>query len=57
MSDFPIGDGKEVVPTKYWHKLDDGRVQCDVCPRECKLKEGQRGGCASCAAARTIRWY
>ncbi len=45
MSDFPIGDGKEVVPTKYWHKLDDGRVQCDVCPRECKLKEGQRGLC------------
>ncbi|HID81973.1 MAG TPA: AmmeMemoRadiSam system radical SAM enzyme [Chromatiales bacterium] len=32
-------------PTRYWHKLDDGRVQCDVCPRECKLKEGQRGLC------------
>ncbi len=45
MSDFPIGSGDEVVPTKYWHKLDDGRVQCDVCPRECKLKEGQRGLC------------
>lgn len=33
------------VPTKYWHRLDDGRVQCDVCPRACKLKEGQRGMC------------
>jgi len=33
------------VPTKYWHKLDDGRVQCDVCPRYCKLHEGQRGLC------------
>jgi pyruvate formate lyase activating enzyme len=32
-------------PTKYWHKLDDGRIQCDVCPRNCKLKEGQRGLC------------
>lgn len=32
-------------PTQYWHRLDDGRVQCDVCPRECKLKEGQRGLC------------
>lgn len=32
-------------PTHYWHRLDDGRVQCDVCPRECKLKEGQRGLC------------
>lgn len=32
-------------PTKYWHKLNDGRLQCDVCPRECKLKEGQQGLC------------
>ncbi len=32
-------------PTKYWHKLDDGRIQCDICPRACKLKEGQRGLC------------
>ncbi len=34
-----------VVPTRYWHTLDDGRVQCDLCPRECKLREGQRGLC------------
>jgi pyruvate formate lyase activating enzyme len=34
-----------VVSTKYWHKLDDGRVQCDVCPRFCKLRDGQRGLC------------
>lgn len=33
------------VKTKYWHELDDGRVQCDVCPRYCKLNEGQRGLC------------
>ncbi len=33
------------VPTAYWHALDDGRVQCDVCPRACKLQEGQRGLC------------
>jgi len=32
-------------PTQYWHSLDDGRIQCDVCPRECKLREGQRGLC------------
>jgi pyruvate formate lyase activating enzyme len=31
--------------TKYWHRLDDGRVQCDACPRFCKLREGQRGLC------------
>ena len=34
-----------IVPTKYWHLLEDGRVQCDLCPRECKLHEGQRGLC------------
>lgn len=33
------------IPTQYWHTLDDGRVQCDVCPRACKLHEGQRGLC------------
>jgi pyruvate formate lyase activating enzyme len=33
------------VPTRYWHRLDDGRVQCDLCPRFCKLREGQRGLC------------
>ena len=32
-------------PTKYWHALPDGRVQCDVCPRACKLRDGQRGLC------------
>src|SRR5262245_42990700 len=34
-----------VVPTRYWHRLQDGRVQCDLCPRYCKLHEGQRGFC------------
>jgi hypothetical protein len=34
-----------VVSTRYWHRLDDGRVQCDVCPRHCRLREGQQGLC------------
>jgi len=34
-----------VFATKYWHKLDNGQLQCDLCPRACKLKEGQRGLC------------
>ena len=29
----------------YWHRLDDGRFQCDLCPRDCKLHDGQRGAC------------
>ncbi|MEF8793349.1 AmmeMemoRadiSam system radical SAM enzyme [Thiohalorhabdus sp.] len=35
----------EGVPTDYWHRLADGRIQCDLCPRFCKLQEGQRGLC------------
>ena len=33
------------IPTRDWTRLPDGRVRCDVCPRECKLHEGQRGLC------------
>lgn len=36
---------QDTVPTRYWHKLDDDRIQCDLCPRFCKLHEGQRGLC------------
>ena len=32
-------------PTGFWQPLPDGRIQCDVCPRECRLHEGQRGFC------------
>ena len=34
-----------IVSTKYWHEMDDGRLQCDLCPRHCHLKESQRGLC------------
>jgi pyruvate formate lyase activating enzyme len=40
--DQPVLDG---VPGRYWHSLPDGRLQCDVCPRYCKLHDGQRGLC------------
>ncbi len=30
---------------RFWHRLEDGRIQCDLCPRFCKLQEGQRGLC------------
>jgi len=32
-------------PARYWHPLEDGRIQCDLCPRLCALHEGQRGFC------------
>ncbi len=34
-----------IIPVKHWHLLQDNRIQCDVCPRFCKLKDGQRGLC------------
>jgi len=33
------------LPARWWHALPDGRIQCDLCPRDCKLHEGQRGLC------------
>ncbi|GAB4111606.1 MAG: AmmeMemoRadiSam system radical SAM enzyme [Acidobacteriota bacterium] len=32
-------------PARYWHGLEDGRIQCDLCPRFCRLHDGQRGLC------------
>jgi len=40
-----LEDPVSIVATKYWHDVGEGRVQCDVCPRECRLREGQRGFC------------
>ncbi|MCX7872122.1 MAG: AmmeMemoRadiSam system radical SAM enzyme [Verrucomicrobiae bacterium] len=34
-----------VIKAEWWHKLPDGRFQCDLCPRECKIQPGQRGFC------------
>ncbi len=32
-------------PARWWHALPDGRIQCDLCPRDCQLHAGQRGAC------------
>ena len=32
-------------PGRWWHPIEGGRIQCDLCPRDCKLHEGQRGAC------------
>jgi pyruvate formate lyase activating enzyme len=47
MTATPLGElpPDTVVPTRYWHRLEDGRVQCDLCPRACRLNDGQRGMC------------
>jgi len=38
-------NSETTVATHYWQALNDGRIQCDLCPRFCKLHEGQRGLC------------
>ncbi|MBK8014311.1 MAG: AmmeMemoRadiSam system radical SAM enzyme [Deltaproteobacteria bacterium] len=30
---------------RHWAFEADGRIRCDVCPRQCTLREGQRGLC------------
>ncbi|MBI2393328.1 MAG: AmmeMemoRadiSam system radical SAM enzyme [Deltaproteobacteria bacterium] len=32
-------------PGRWWHRLADGRVQCDLCPRACVLHDGQKAFC------------
>lgn len=29
----------------WFHRLGNGRLECEVCPRRCRLKDGQRGFC------------
>src|SRR5262249_59260575 len=33
------------VNVEYWKKLEDGRIECSLCPRFCKMRSGQRGLC------------
>ena len=49
---------QQVIDTEYWHRLEDERLQCDLCPRFCKLREGQRGLCFVCGRENdSIRMY
>ncbi|HQP37494.1 MAG TPA: AmmeMemoRadiSam system radical SAM enzyme, partial [Polyangiaceae bacterium] len=34
-----------VVPAQWWRPIDGGKLQCDLCPRACRLSDGQRGFC------------
>ncbi len=33
------------IPVNFSARLDDGRVECRLCPRFCKMRPGQRGLC------------
>ncbi|MFN3409839.1 MAG: AmmeMemoRadiSam system radical SAM enzyme [Limisphaerales bacterium] len=36
---------ESTYPARWWAPLPDGRLECRLCPRECKLQDGQRGFC------------
>jgi pyruvate formate lyase activating enzyme len=38
-------------PARWWHRTEQGRFACDLCPKACVLKPGQRGLCAGRLAA------
>jgi pyruvate formate lyase activating enzyme len=38
-------ESPNIKPAKYWHRLNGGRIQCDLCPRYCSLRDGDRGFC------------
>jgi pyruvate formate lyase activating enzyme len=35
----------ESHPGRWYRALDDGRLECELCPRHCRLHEGQRAFC------------
>lgn len=40
-----MSPSESAYPGRWWHSLPDGRIQCDLCPRDCQLHAGQRGAC------------
>ena len=40
------------LPGKWFHRLEGGRIQCDLCLRNCRLREGQKGILFCAGAAR-----
>ena len=42
----PPGRSPEsAYPARWWQMRADGRIACELCPRDCRLQEGQRGAC------------
>jgi pyruvate formate lyase activating enzyme len=45
MNELRIDNDLHGVPGRHWRRLEDGRICCELCPRYCKLHDGQRGLC------------
>jgi len=35
------------VVGRYWHLVDGNETKCDICPRSCTIKPGERGFCGA----------
>jgi len=40
-----IRDDPGVVPARWWRPIERDRIECDLCPRHCRLRDGQRAFC------------
>jgi pyruvate formate lyase activating enzyme len=38
-------DSRFTVEAKFYRKLQDHRIKCELCPRECTVADGKRGHC------------
>jgi len=36
---------EDMKTARYWHLLEDGQIECTLCPRHCHIAEGKRGAC------------
>ncbi len=41
----PVISSKDAVKAEFWSSGDDGKLHCHLCPRGCRLKDGQRAFC------------
>ncbi len=41
------GDELPVSEASWWKKLDQGRVECRLCPRGCRVADMERGSCGA----------
>lgn len=46
LSSAPSSENKAISMARYWAKMDKETVQCQLCFRNCIIREGERGFCS-----------
>lgn len=44
-SNIQSAETENRVEARWWHKAEDGRLECTLCPRYCRMADGQHGFC------------